>query len=172
MCSNTVGQVHHVLIGGAQRCFSVVHSPSARRPSPVLIMHHGLTGDASQFCGGTFAQQALEAGIALVCSEAMHGSWGFASPLACLQANDAKDLRYVASIIGDSMRPALLLGHTQTALQTAPNGHTLTPHPAASPHAAHCNTLIIPNKTSETTQRYLSTKPCMVACMHVATACL
>ena len=63
-------------------------------------MHHGLTGDASQFCSGPFADAAFDRGFALVCTAALGGSWQFGDPKACLASSNAIDLLYVAQVIG------------------------------------------------------------------------
>ena len=101
MCSTGHGTTHTFTVGGVHRCFKVVElSPSARRPAPVLIMHHGSTGTAGQFCNGPFAADAIARGLALVCTEALRGEWRFGDPESCLQATDAADLLYVARVIG------------------------------------------------------------------------
>ena len=101
MCSRTRGAVHSLRVGGQERCFSVVLGDHGPRPAPVLIMHHGLTGDASQFCSGAFADAAYDRGFALVCTAAMGGSWHFDDPKACLASRSASDLMYVAQVIGE-----------------------------------------------------------------------
>lgn len=100
MCSNAQGTIHRLTVAGEVRCFSTLLSPSAVRPAPILIMHHGATGGAWQFCSGPFAQQAADSGLALVCTEAVGGNWRFGDPNTCLAAAGDADLVYTARVVG------------------------------------------------------------------------
>lgn len=57
-------------------------------------MHHGSTGDATQFCSdATFVSQAQDFGLALVCTSAPSGKWDL-EPCAA-----SHDVRYVQHIV-------------------------------------------------------------------------
>jgi poly(3-hydroxybutyrate) depolymerase len=77
MCEAAVGDEHSFLVGGEKRCFSLWVPPNAASPAPVALMHHGLDADAGQLCNNHFIAQAQEHGIALLCTQALSGSWRF-----------------------------------------------------------------------------------------------
>ena len=97
-------------------------------PLPLLIFHHGMGGDASQFCGEHFARQAEANGFALACTEAIGGGWHFPSDphLCAADASLGFDVDYVATIISElSERPTIdaqrvfQIGFSQGALFAA-----------------------------------------------------
>ena len=102
MCSTGLGTVHWLNVHGQQRCYDLI-APSSAWHMPVLIMHHGMTGNAAQFCNGRFAGAALSGGFALVCTAAIGGYWQFGSPTDC-DLRSAPDLAYVSEIIDDLKR--------------------------------------------------------------------
>ena len=89
------GNTHWV----GSRCFNVYTPGGAHWPMPVLILHHGRTGGATQFCRGSFTAVASSRGFALVCTAAIRGDWRFGDPERCLNDNNAVDLCCVNSII-------------------------------------------------------------------------
>ena len=99
MCSNGQGTVTTLTVGNVRRCFKVLLSHSANRPAPVLLMHHGRSGSAGQFCSGRFAIDAMARGVALVCTEALGGDWRFGDPEDCLDARGSADLLYLSRVI-------------------------------------------------------------------------
>ena len=83
---------------GTSRCFQV-YVPSITTPLPVLVMHHGRTGTAGQFCTEGFKATADDRGFALVCTAAIGGNWQFATlepggDANSCDADDSADLEY------------------------------------------------------------------------------
>lgn len=77
-CPGSAGVSRSVDVAGTSRCFRLVTpSSSGGGASPVLLMMHGRTGDASQFCTQDFASTATSYGLALVCLQAIAGNWQF-----------------------------------------------------------------------------------------------
>ena len=71
------GTAHTLTVAGRDRCY-VLNTPARTdTPAPVLIMLHGSTGTSSQFCTREHVDAATSAGVALVCAQALQGSWRF-----------------------------------------------------------------------------------------------
>ena len=86
MCSTGVGTPTWLTVPetGEQRCYDLIEPASSTSgPLPVLLMHHGLTGAAWQFCNVRFSGAASQRGFALICTVAIGGNWRFSSPTAC-----------------------------------------------------------------------------------------
>lgn len=109
------GTSHALLVAGRSRCY-VLNSPRTGTPAPVLIMLHGSTGTSSQFCTREHVAAATSAGVALVCAQALQGSWRFGempwsdgldfglaedrSGNACADG-DSDDLAYLRQLLGE-----------------------------------------------------------------------
>ena len=117
-CAGSAGISHTVTVAGTSRCFRLVapsSSGSSGGAAPVLLMMHGRSGDSSQFCTQDFASTATSYGLALVCLQAVAGSWTFgplpwsdvhddfglaadATGNAC-DDSDSDDLAYVRAVL-------------------------------------------------------------------------
>jgi len=117
-CAGSAGISHTVTVAGTSRCFRLVapsSSGSSGGAAPVLLMMHGRSGDSSQFCTQGFASTATSYGLALVCLQAVAGSWRFgplpwsdvhddfglaadATGNAC-DDSDSDDLAYVRAVL-------------------------------------------------------------------------
>jgi len=77
----------------------------------VLVMHHGRTGTAGQFCTEGFKATADDRGFALVCTAAIGGNWQFATlepggDANSCDADDSIDLEYMIHFPRNSRNPA------------------------------------------------------------------
>ena len=77
MACGGAGGTHFLNVGGTSRCYNIILPPVERRPAPVVMMHHGMTGSTYQFCNGRFSHAAAEAGFVLLCTQAIGGYWQF-----------------------------------------------------------------------------------------------
>lgn len=100
-CSASAGTPHTLTVRNTPRCFTLFVPPHEEGGAlPLLIMHHGRTGGAGQFCTNTFAAVARARGFALLCTQAVHGDWQFDALPADVGRNacDSADQAYMRSI--------------------------------------------------------------------------
>ena len=101
-CSASAGTSHALTVRSTPRCFTLFVPPREEGGDtlPLLIMHHGRTGGAGQFCTEAFASVARARGFALLCTQAVHGDWQFDALPSDVDRNacDSADQAYMRSI--------------------------------------------------------------------------